>query len=88
MIETQGAVVLEPWLDKIADLSIQIEVGPKQSVRFLGIRRFYTGPQLEYRGTELDPKLASLASEDAEALRFLHHPQLRPLEQWLSLRRP
>jgi uncharacterized ferritin-like protein (DUF455 family) len=74
-IESQGSIILEPWLEKIADLSIQLEI-TSHGVRLLGVRRFVTGPRLEYRGTYLDPKLSSLG---AEALRYLHSPA-QPLE--------
>lgn len=82
VIETQGAVILEPWLDKIADLSIQLEIS-SGGVRLLGARRFYVGSRLEYRGTELDSKLCSL---EAESLRFLHS-EAAPLERWKTLAR-
>ena len=81
-IETQGCVLLEPWLDKVADLSIQLDVAPS-GVRWLGIRRFHTGARLEYRGTELDPKLSTLAEPTQ---RFVHS-EAQPLERWKRLAR-
>jgi hypothetical protein len=80
VIETQGSILLERWLDKFADLSVQIEVS-QEKIELLGIRRFFTGPRLEYRGTALDPRLSSLGPE---ALRFLH---AGALERWKSLAR-
>jgi hypothetical protein len=81
-IREQGSVVVEPWLDKHADLSMQLEISD-EGVRLLGIRRFYVGSRLEYRGTELDPKLTSL---DEEAQRFLHSDP-GPIERWKTLAR-
>lgn len=66
-IESQGAIILEPWLEKVADLSMQIEVGEKSKI--LGIRQFINGSRQEYRGTLLGPKLRGLT---AEQNRFLH----------------
>lgn len=81
-IELQGAVVLEPWLDKVADLSMQIEVGEK--CRVVGARQFINGGRLEYRGTLLGPKFRGL---DAEHLRFLYAESAHgsPLSRWQAL---
>jgi uncharacterized ferritin-like protein (DUF455 family) len=54
MIRTQGSIIIEPWLDKVHDLSIQLEVGSDQ-IRILETRKFLTGKQFEYRGTFLGP---------------------------------
>jgi uncharacterized ferritin-like protein (DUF455 family) len=70
VLDSQGAILLEPWLDKVAELSIQFVVHTGKT-ELLGVRRFFTGPQLEYRGTDLDPRLTSLGPD---ALRFLHSP--------------
>jgi len=79
-IESQGSIVLEPWLNKEADLSIQFEIGPSQ-IRILGIRHYVNGSRLEYRGTALDPKLSTLSSE---ALQYLHS-SVAPLERWRKM---
>lgn len=76
-IELQGGVLLEPWLENEANLSIQIEVA-EESIRLLGVRHFVNGPRLEYRGTHLDSKLGSLS---AELLQFLHSGAA-PLKRW------
>ena len=89
IIETQGSLVIEPWLEKVADLSIQVETTPS-GVKLLGARRFLTGSRLEYRGTWLDAKLTSLG---AESLRFLHGQGVggsgvawpEPLKRWEKL---
>jgi hypothetical protein len=79
-IETQGAIVLEPWLEKQADLSMQIEISAR-TTRIVGIRHFLNGSRNEYRGTYLDAKLRSLTPD---ALRFLHGAP-SPLETWQRL---
>jgi uncharacterized ferritin-like protein (DUF455 family) len=79
-IETQGAILLEPWLDKVADLSLQLDIRPDE-IRVLGIRRFAVGSRLEYRGAYLDPRLSGL---DEASLRFLHGGAL---ERWRELAR-
>ncbi len=76
-IEAQGAIILEQWLDKTVDLSLQIAVGP-QVTRQLGVRHFVNGSRLEYRGTHLDLKLRSLPTD---VLRFLNSSGA-PLERW------
>lgn len=76
-IRDQGSILLEKWLDKVVDLSMQIEVGP-QATRLLGVRHFVNGSRLEYRGTHLDSKLRSL---DSAVLRFLNSSDT-PLEKW------
>jgi len=67
VIETQGSIIMEPWLNKVADLSMQIEVREKPKV--LEIRQFINGGRLEYRGTILGPKLRGLSSDQ---LRFFY----------------
>ncbi|MFL5811996.1 MAG: DUF455 family protein [Bdellovibrionia bacterium] len=66
-IHSQGSIVLEPWLDKVHDLSIQLEIEPEQ-IRILEARRFLTGRQFEYRGTFLGPLRDAF---DSDALRLL-----------------
>jgi uncharacterized ferritin-like protein (DUF455 family) len=79
MIRSQGSIVLEPWLEKVYDLSIQLEVEPEQ-IRILEARRFLTGKQLEYRGTFLGPLRDSF---DSGALRLLQEA----LPSWKALAR-
>lgn len=86
-IEEQGAIVIEPWLNKEIDLSLQLEVRDG-TAHVLGVRRFLNGGRLEYRGTYLEPKLNSLGSEQ---LSFLHTKNAvagtSPLQRWLDLAR-
>ena len=78
IVESQGALVVEPLLEKVADLSLQLEV-TESGGKLLGVRRFFTGSRLEYRGTALDPKLSGLSSNE---LKFLHGGAL---ENWRRL---
>ncbi len=81
-IDSQGAIVLEPWLDNLADLSVQIEVGATPKV--LAARQFLNGRQMEYRGTILGPKFPNLTSEQ---IRFLHagNAAVSPLSRWQAM---
>jgi hypothetical protein len=81
-IETQGAIVLEPWMEKVADLSLQLEVGKKS--RVLEGRQFLTGSRLEYRGTMLGPGWKHLGAEEN---RFLHSSEKgpSPLSRWQAM---
>lgn len=69
MVEAQGAIVIERWLDKLHDWSIQIEVQDEGRVRLLGAREFVTDPRWQYRGTILGPMARGLAPETR---RFVH----------------
>jgi uncharacterized ferritin-like protein (DUF455 family) len=69
-IGAQGSIVVEPWLDKLHDLSIQIEVQEGDRVRLLGARQFITDSRWQYRGTILGSSFRGLS---AESLRFVHH---------------
>jgi hypothetical protein len=68
ILQDQGAVIIEEYLNKIYDLSIQIEV-LEDRVKVLDVRRFLTGRQREYRGAFLGSKLNGFSPQD---LRFVH----------------
>jgi uncharacterized ferritin-like protein (DUF455 family) len=78
-IRSQGVIVIEPWLDKVHDLSIQLEIESDQ-IRILEARKFLTGKQFEYRGTFLGPLRDSF---DSAALRLLQEA----LPSWKALAR-
>ena len=80
-IDTQGGVIIEPWLTKVADLSLQLEVGDA-AIRIVGIRQFHNTPQSGFAGTILDAKLNGLAPD---VRRFLHEGSPSPLSQWHCL---
>ena len=74
---TQKALIIEEWLEKTADVSIQIEITEKQTQIFQ-VRRFMTGNQNEYRGAYLGSKLAGFSTDE---IRVLHNL----LPEWLRL---
>lgn len=82
ILETQGSIVLEPWLEKVADLSIQVEVG--ETPKVFESRTFLTGKRLEYRGTFLGQRSASLTPDEN---RFLHRGPTgtSPLARWSQM---
>jgi uncharacterized ferritin-like protein (DUF455 family) len=83
ILAQQGSLVVEPYLDKLMDLSIQIEIKSSEgepAIRFLEVRRFYTGRNHEYRGTALGKKIPGLAPE---AYRFFYSI----LPEWKKLLR-
>jgi len=61
-IEAQGQILVEPLLDKICDLSMQIEVSA-DGVSLLPVRRFLVGAQHEYLGTLLGSKFPGFTSD-------------------------
>jgi uncharacterized ferritin-like protein (DUF455 family) len=67
-LQAQGAVVVEPWLERLVDLSLQLEVDDAR-VRELGLTRFLTDARGQYRGCAVGPALHGL---DGELLRALH----------------
>ena len=68
ILSTQGEIVVEPFLDKQMDLSIQLVI-EEERTQFLEVRRFVTGSRHEYRGTYLGRKLGGASSEE---VRLLH----------------
>jgi uncharacterized ferritin-like protein (DUF455 family) len=61
-LDLQGSLVLEPWLDKVVDLSVQLNVGTGEKP-VLGITRFYTDTRGQYIGHRLGRKLDDLPVE-------------------------
>ena len=57
ILRAQGGLVIEPWLRKRCDLSMQLRILPDR-VQCLPVRRFLTGPRGEYQGTLLGRKLS------------------------------
>lgn len=61
VLENQGNLVVEPWLDRVADFSMQIEV--EKSVRYLGLTRMISDNRGQYGGHQLGAKLDDLTPE-------------------------
>lgn len=68
LLEAQGEVVVEPWLEKVVDLSAQVEIDQAGRGRLLGWTRFLTDPRGQYCGSLVSQPLAGL---DQEGRRFL-----------------
>jgi len=67
-VASQGAVVVEPWLDRLLDLSVQINVAEDGSVRVLGVTRFTTDSRGQYLGTLLGDPLRAIDTPMRRAL--------------------
>ncbi|KAK3249712.1 hypothetical protein CYMTET_40872 [Cymbomonas tetramitiformis] len=66
-LAAQGEVVVEPWLDKVADLSLHFDVGVHGEVQVHGWSRFFTGPHGQYRGALVGGRLDSGLEASAKA---------------------
>jgi uncharacterized ferritin-like protein (DUF455 family) len=53
VLAAQGAVLVEPWLDRVVDLSVQLDVAADGSVTVLPWGRFLTDGRGRYRGAVL-----------------------------------
>ena len=69
MLRRQGQVVVEPWLDKVVDLSLHFDVGGEGAAVVAGWTRFLTDGRGQYRGSFVGSLTAGL---DEEAKRFLY----------------
>ncbi len=78
ILKTQGQLVVEPYLNRVADLSIQMKIQDHE-ITLLEVRQFITGAHHEYRGTILGSKFYSLTQEQ---LRFFHST-LKPWKGFL-----
>lgn len=50
VIERDGHVLVEPWLDKVLDLSAHVDIAQDGLVRFIGFTRFWTDARGQYKG--------------------------------------
>ncbi len=64
-----GAVVVEPWLDRVVDLSAQYEIDEDGSICFLGTRRFLSDNRGRFQGVFVHEIEAGL---DADVRGWLH----------------
>jgi hypothetical protein len=85
ILSVQGEIVIEPWLDKLFDVSIQMEISDS-CIHLFEARQFIVGGRHEYRGTYLNKKMPGFTSEHYQ---FFHqavsqwHPFLRNLGEKL-----
>ena len=69
ILRQQGQVVVEPWLDKVVDLSLHFDVGAGGVAAVAGWTRFLTDGRGQYRGSFVGSLTAGL---DEEVKRFLY----------------
>ena len=69
ILRQQGQVVVEPWLDKVVDLSLHFDVGAEGETAVAGWTRFFTDGRGQYRGSFVGSLTAGL---DEEVKRFLY----------------
>jgi hypothetical protein len=49
-IDKNGHVLVEPWLEKVLDLSAHVDISPDGVVTFVGFTRFWTDIRGQYKG--------------------------------------
>lgn len=69
-LESQGAVVVEPWYPRALDFSAQFEIQADGAAHLAGFTRLHVDEAGRFRGCSVERDLA--AGADAEAARFLH----------------
>ncbi|MBT3343848.1 MAG: DUF455 family protein [Gemmatimonadetes bacterium] len=68
-LQDAGAIVVEPWLDRVLDISAQYDVEADGSIRLLGITRFLTDTRGRFEGVFVHNTVAGL---DKRLCRFLY----------------
>jgi uncharacterized ferritin-like protein (DUF455 family) len=82
----KGPVLIEPWYDKVLDLSVQVQVEADR-VRVLGFNRFLTAGSGVYRGAIIGKWSRSVSPELARALHMAQLPaQLEAAGHWVGER--
>ena len=69
ILRQQGQVVVEPWLDKVVDLSLHFDVGVEGAAAVAGWTRFLTDGRGQYHGAFVGSITAGL---DEQVKRFLY----------------
>ena len=67
-LRSHGAVVVEPWLDRVLDFSFQLEIQSADRIRLLGVTRFSADRGGRFLGAWTGPATRGL---DARLQRFL-----------------
>lgn len=65
ILAEQGALLVEPWRRRVADLSVQVAVDDG-GAEVLAVTRFFTDDRGQYIGTRLGAPLADLPPADAD----------------------
>lgn len=63
LLEEHGVVVVEPWLDKVMDLGVQLEIDASGVSRVLGTTRFLTNGKGQYIGSFVHQTVEGLGPE-------------------------
>ncbi len=71
-INIQGSVVIEPYLNRVADFSVQLKIDQQKTI-LLETRRFLIGAQHEYQGTYLGQESNGF---DANQMKLIHQSKL------------
>jgi len=69
VIERQGALVVEPWLDRVWDFSVQYEMGD-DGLRHLDFIRLENNPRGQFRAVASGPRLTRAL--DPDSAKFIH----------------
>ena len=69
ILEKQGCVVVEPWLNKVFDLSLHLDIKAPGAAQVAGWSCFFTDARGHYRGSFVSRMVAGL---DVEARKFLY----------------
>jgi uncharacterized ferritin-like protein (DUF455 family) len=59
-LETHGALVVEPWLDRLADFSVQAEARPDGSLQLKGLTRLLTDERGRFQAVEASGRFTRL----------------------------
>ncbi|MGN0234493.1 MAG: hypothetical protein ACI4B5_08750 [Bacteroidaceae bacterium] len=57
ILNHQGSVVVERWLNKLADFALEFECDGQGGVQYQGLSLFYTNPQGAYMGNWVAPEI-------------------------------
>ncbi len=83
VIQEQGTIMVEPYLNKVMDLALQFEM-KNGKIQFLGISRFITDKKGQYQGNFLNGFPDSLSSEVKMFANELPPKILSPLTKTLE----
>ncbi len=83
VIQEQGTIMVEPYLNKVMDLALQFEM-KNGKIQFLGISRFITDKKGQYQGNFLNGFPDSLSSEVKMFANALPPKILSPLTKTLE----
>ncbi len=81
LLKEQGGVIVEPWLNREFDFSMQVRVFPNGQSKFLGYARFISDETGKYRGAWLGGFEKNLTKEQ---IIFINNAGLRELTQKLT----